>query len=52
VFQKEETDAEGKKVKYCYLKDEDREDKKFKEFNDLIEYFDTYSQSEIDDKNK
>jgi len=48
----EEPDKEsGKKQEHFYIEEEKRETKRFKSFNDVIDYFDHYEQPELD-KNK
>lgn len=48
IYKKKEKDEQGKKAEYFYLEEEGKETKRFKLFNDLIDFFDTYSQPEID----
>lgn len=49
VYKKKEVDeSSGKKCDYFYVEEEDRETKRFKSFPDVIDYFDTYSQPEVD----
>ena len=52
IYKKKETDPEtGKEEEFFYLEEEKKSVKRFKSFNDLIDFFDTYEQPEID-KNK
>jgi len=51
VYKKKDVDEAGKKHDYFYVEEKDREKKRFKSFSDVIDYFDTYSQPELD-KNK
>lgn len=50
VYLKKEKNEEGKEVRFYYLEEKKKETstKRFRKFNDLIDYFDTYSQPEID----
>jgi len=49
VYKKKDLDeASGKKQDYFYVEEEKRDTKRFKSFNDVIDYFDTYSQPELD----
>jgi len=49
VYKKKDLDeSTGKKQEYFYVEEEKRETKRFKHFNDVIDYFDTYSQPELD----
>jgi len=51
VYKKKDIDeSTGKKCDYFYVEEEKREKKRFKSFNDVIDYFDTYSQPELDEK--
>ena len=52
IYKKKDTDeSTGKTEEYFYVEEENRKPKRFKNFNEVIDYFDTYSQPEID-KNK
>lgn len=54
VYRKKETDEKdenGKKTDFFYVEEKDKKLRRFKTFNDVIDYFDTYSQPELD-KNK
>jgi hypothetical protein len=53
IYKKKDTDENKKITSYFYIEEEDkdRKPKRFKTFNDVIDYFDTYSQPELD-KNK
>lgn len=49
VYKKKEKDpTTKKKEEYFYLEEEGKPLKRFKHFNDLIDFFDTYPQEEID----
>ena len=49
VYKKKEKDpTTGKKVEFFYLEEEGKPEKRFKNFGDLIDFFDTYEQPEID----
>lgn len=49
VYKKKDDDeASGKKQDYFYVKEEERGIKRFKSFNDVIDYFDTYEQPALD----
>jgi len=48
VYKKKEDGEDGKKTEFFYVEEEDRETKRFKTFSDVIDYFDTYSQPELD----
>lgn len=47
VYKKKDKDSEDK-TEFFYVEEKDRETKRFKAFNDVIDYFDTYSQPDID----
>lgn len=51
VYRKKDKDENKKEVAYFFVEEKGRVAKRFKTFNDVIDYFDTYSQPEID-KNK
>lgn len=49
IYQKKDKDPESdEEENYFYIEEKGREKKRFKTFGDLIDYFDTYSQPEID----
>jgi hypothetical protein len=49
VYKKKETGEDGKETESYYLEEKDKENtKRFSKFEDLIDFFDTYSQPEID----
>jgi len=49
VYKKKDLDqSSGKKQDYFYVEEKGRETKRFKSFNDVIDYFDTYSQPDLD----
>jgi len=51
ICQKKEKDESEKDAKFFYVDEKNKKSKRFKTFNDVIDYFDTYSQPELD-KNK
>jgi hypothetical protein len=56
VYRKKETVKEGDASKpteanYFYVKEANKKTRRFKDFNEVIDYFDSYSQPELD-KNK
>jgi hypothetical protein len=51
VYRKKDVDENKKKTAYFFVEEKDRVTKRFKTFNDVIDYFDNYSQPELD-KNK
>lgn len=51
VYKKKEVDENGKDKEFFYLKEPKQPTKRFKEFSEIIEFFDKYPQPEID-KNK
>lgn len=50
IYKKKEADGKGKEVPFFFIEEPKREAKRFKSFNDVIDYFDSYSQPEIDEK--
>ena len=49
VYKKKEKDpSTGKEEEYFYLEEKEKPLKRFKIFNDLIDFFDKYEQPEID----
>ncbi len=48
---KEEDSEEAKETSYFYVEEENKKTRRFKDFNEVIDYFDSYSQPELD-KNK
>ncbi len=49
IYKKKSTDeATGKPHDFFYVEEGDRKQKRFKMFNDVIDYFDTYAQPELD----
>jgi hypothetical protein len=49
VYKKKEVDeASGGKREYFYVEEKNREKKRFKAFSEVIDYFDTYPQPELD----
>ena len=51
IYKKKEAGVDGNKTEFFYVEEKDREKKRFAKFSDVIDYFDTYSQPELD-KNK
>jgi len=52
IYKKKDKDEKtGKPEEYFYIKEDERDMKRFFSFSDLIDYFDTYSQPSLD-KNK
>jgi len=51
IYKKKEKNSDGKEDECFYIEETDRDKKRFNAFNDVIDYFDTYSQP-ILDKNK
>jgi hypothetical protein len=47
----EEENEDGEKTDFFYVEEKGKKTRRFKTFNDVIDYFDTYSQPELD-KNK
>lgn len=50
IYCKKENE-DGDDIKIFYVEEEGKKQRRFKSFNDVIDYFDTYSQPELD-KNK
>jgi hypothetical protein len=48
IYKKKDKDEKGKSQSYFFVEEDERETKRFKNFNDVIDYFDTYSQPELD----
>lgn len=49
VYKKKELDeASGKKCECFYVEEDKRATKRFKSFNDVIDYFDSYVQPDLD----
>jgi len=49
IYKKKDVDAlTRKKQEYFYVEEEKRKLKRFENFNDVIDYFDTYQQPELD----
>lgn len=48
VYKKKEDDDGGKKSEYFYVEEKKRATKRFKNFNDVIDYFDCYEQPTLD----
>ena len=51
IYKKKDKDENGKETSYFFIEEEKRKLKRFKTFNDVIDYFDNYSQPKLD-KNK
>lgn len=50
IYRKKEEDLDkttGKEVNYFYIEDKGRETRKFRTFNDVVEYFESYQQPEL-----
>jgi len=48
IYKKKDKDESGHVQEFFFIEEPDREKKRFKSFNDVIDYFDHYSQPEID----
>jgi hypothetical protein len=48
IYKKKDKDEAGKDHEFFFIEEPDREKKRFKSFNDVIDYFDHYDQPEID----
>lgn len=48
IYKKKDKDEAGKVQEFFFIEEPDRKNKRFKSFNDVIDYFDHYSQPEID----
>lgn len=48
IYKKKDMDHDGKSYEFFFIEEEGKEKKRFKTFNDVIDYFDHYSQPEID----
>lgn len=48
IYRKKDKEGKDKETKYFFVEEKDREIKRFKTFNDVIDYFDTYAQPELD----
>lgn len=51
IYKKKDLEGDNKGQEYFYVEEPNRKTKRFKIFNDVINYFDQYTQPEID-KNK
>ena len=51
IYKKKEKDGSEKGEEFFFIEEPDRETKRFKTFNDVIDYFDSYAQPVLD-KNK
>jgi hypothetical protein len=52
VYKKKDMDENGKPHEFFFVEEAKRETKRFKVFNDVIDYFDKYEQPEIDKNTK
>lgn len=48
IYKKKDKDELGKSREFFFIEEPKRENKRFKNFNDVIDYFDHYDQPEID----
>jgi hypothetical protein len=48
VYKKKDKDDKGEPTEFFFIEEPKRELKRFKNFNDVIDYFDKYEQPEID----
>jgi len=48
IYKKNEVDESGKKTSFFYVEEPKRAKKRFKEFSEVIDYFDNYAQPAID----
>ena len=48
IYKKKEADENKKQTSYYYIEEKNRSIKRFKTFNDVIEYFDHYEQPDFD----
>lgn len=48
VYKKKEAGTDGQKTECFFVEEEKRDTMRFKSFSDVIEYFDAYSQPELD----
>lgn len=48
IYKKKDKSPDGKDAEFFYLEEKGQSPKRFNKFNDLIDFFDTYSQPEID----
>lgn len=48
IYRKRDKDEKGKTQKFFFVEEPKRGTKRFKDFNSVIDYFDTYAQPEID----
>ena len=51
IYKKKDKNDKGKVAPFFFIEEKKRKTKRFETFNDVIDYFDTYAQPEID-KNK
>jgi len=52
IYKKKDVDEAKKEHEFFFIEEPERENKRFHNFNDVIDYFDHYSQPEIDKKLK
>ena len=48
IYKKKEDGEDGKKVSYFYVEEPKKKAKRFKTFNDVIDFFDNYRQPELE----
>ncbi len=48
IYKKKDKNEKNEQAEFFFIEEKDREKKRFVAFNDVIEYFDHYSQPEID----
>jgi hypothetical protein len=48
VYKKKELNPEGKESIFFFLEEDGKPTKKFSDFNDLVDFFDKYSQPDLD----
>jgi hypothetical protein len=50
IYKKKDKDEKGKEIEFFFIEEPNREKKRFKNFNDVIDYFDHYEQPSIDSR--
>jgi hypothetical protein len=48
IYKKKDKGDDGKTTENFYVEEKGKATRRFKEFNEIIDYFDTYSQPELD----
>lgn len=48
IYKKKDKDEKGEVAEFFFIEEPKRDAKRFKSFNDVIDYFDKYEQPEID----